>query len=118
MAKRKDLSFTNGVPELLILRLLAAREMYGYELVSEIRRSTGEVIEFGEGCIYPILHALEKKGLLASRRLERDGRSRVYYRLNPSGKARLRDVSEHWQRLSRAIEGVLGGANAANAVER
>src|SRR5215213_6578389 len=101
MEKRKDLSFMNGVPELLILRLLAAREMYGYELVAEVRRSTGSVVELGEGCVYPILHAMERKGLLASRRLERDGRSRVYYRLNASGRTRLRDVAAHWQRLAR-----------------
>ena len=115
MSQRKELSFTNGVPELMVLRLLAEREMYGYELVSEIRRSSAEVIEFGEGCIYPILHSLEKKGLLLSRRLEKDGRSRVYYRLNAGGRSRLREVTAHWQRLSQAINGVLGGSDAGAA---
>jgi PadR family transcriptional regulator PadR len=112
-SERKDLSFMNGVPELLILRLLAGREMYGYELVSEIRRATGDVIELGEGCVYPILHAMEKRKLLACRRLEREGRSRLYYRLNQKGTRRLAEVTAHWAQITRAIGGVLGGEHAS-----
>ena len=56
---RKDSDFLNGVPELLLLRLLSRRPMYGYELVQAIRLATGGAIAFGEGCIYPILHRLE-----------------------------------------------------------
>src|SRR5689334_21308601 len=103
-ASRKDLSFMNGVPELLILRLLARREMYGYELVAEIKRATGDVIELGEGCVYPILHAMERQGMVTCRRTERDGRSRLYYGLKPKGKRQLEEVSANWERITRAIE--------------
>ncbi len=109
---RKDLSFMNAVPELLILRLLESKEMYGYELVSAIARSTESVIELGEGCVYPILHAMEDKGLLTCRRMEKDGRSRLYYRINDKGKARLHDVATNWQRIAQAINGVLGAEHA------
>ena len=51
--------FMSGVPELLVLRMLSAREMYGYEIVKAMRLVTGEAIGFGEGVIYPVLHALE-----------------------------------------------------------
>ena len=60
--------FLNGVPELLVLQLLTRRPMYGYELVRAIEQSTGQVLEFGEGCIYPVLHRLEKDEFLAARR--------------------------------------------------
>ena len=110
---RKDLSFMNGVPELLILRLLASREMYGYELVSQIGRSTRQVIELGEGCVYPILHGMEKKGLLACRRQEKDGRSRLYYRLTAKGRSRLDEVVSNWERFSGAINDVLGAKDAS-----
>ena len=53
-------SFLNGVPELLLLRLLSRREMYGYEIVRAIQSETKEAFSFGEGCIYPYLHYLEK----------------------------------------------------------
>ena len=53
--KRTNPDFLNGVPELLILRLLSRQPMYGYEIVQAIRRSTEQTLEFGEGCVYPIL---------------------------------------------------------------
>lgn len=56
--------FMSGVPELLVLRLLARQEMYGYELVRAVKLVTGETISLGEGVIYPVLHGLEKNGAL------------------------------------------------------
>ena len=102
-------SFMNGVPELLILSLLRRREMYGYELVQQIRAATGSVVVLGEGVVYPALHGLEKDGALRSRRKTVDGRSRVYYALTPQGQARLDDLSGSWSRLTQAIQDALGG---------
>jgi PadR family transcriptional regulator PadR len=115
MTRRKGISFMNGVPELLILRLLSRREMYGYELVSAIRNSTGDVIYLGEGCVYPILHALEKNRLVSCRRVDTDGRSRLYYTLTDKGKSRLEETTSCWRQISRAINGVLGADNATIA---
>ena len=67
-SKRTNPDFLNGVPELLILSLLSRRPMYGYELVQAIRQSTAGTLEFGEGCVYPILHRLEAEGLLGGKR--------------------------------------------------
>ena len=52
--------FMTGVPELLVLRMLADREMYGYEIVKAVRLVTAEAIGLGEGVIYPVLHGLEE----------------------------------------------------------
>jgi PadR family transcriptional regulator PadR len=101
--------FMNGVPELLILQVLKDREMYGYELVEEIRRRSGEVVSIGEGVVYPVLHGLERTGSLASRRQTVNGRSRVYYTLTPQGAARLEGLSDSWTRLADAIRGMIGG---------
>jgi len=102
--------FMNGVPELLILQVLKEREMYGYELVEEIRRRSGEVIQVGEGVVYPVLHALERAEALSSRRVKVNGRSRVYYQLTPQGAARLSGLSGTWEKLADAIRQVMGGA--------
>ncbi len=50
-SKNSNPDFLNGVPELLVLQLLARRPMYGYQLVRAIEQSTSQVLEFGEGCI-------------------------------------------------------------------
>jgi PadR family transcriptional regulator PadR len=67
MAKQTNPDFLNGVPELVVLQLLSRRPMYGYELLRAIDHSSGEVLEFGEGCIYPILHGWRTDGHLTSR---------------------------------------------------
>jgi PadR family transcriptional regulator PadR len=116
MAATTNPPFMTGVPELLILRLLANREMYGYELVQAIERATGETIQLGEGVVYPMLHALAEKGCLRARRKAHNGRTRVYYTITPRGGRRLEAVSAEWARVSSAIARVLEGASYA-AVE-
>lgn len=107
--KRTNPDFLNGVPELLVLRLLSVRPMYGYELVQEIRRSSNEVLEFGEGCIYPMLHRLEREGILSSRRQTVAGRERVVYRATAKGKKRLAQSTADWRQIAQAVNGVLEG---------
>ena len=101
--------FMNGVPELLLLRLLQEREMYGYELVRAIRQETGDAIVLAEGVVYPVLHALERDGALVSRRKTINGRSRVYYALAPAGRARLGDLSANWTRVASAVQRLMAG---------
>jgi PadR family transcriptional regulator PadR len=101
--------FLNGVPELLMLRLLARRPMYGYELVQAIRASTHGELEFGEGCVYPILHRLESLGILRANREQVAGRARLVYRLLPKGQARLTQVESTWQRVVAAVNHALQG---------
>jgi PadR family transcriptional regulator PadR len=96
-------NFMNGVPELLVLRLLKGREMYGYELVRAIRIETGNAIRLGEGVVYPVLHALEHAGALKSRRKTVSGRTRVYYTLTPRGAKRLSALVAQWSRIADAL---------------
>ena len=95
--------FMSGVPELLLLRLLQTREMYGYELVRSIREVTGEAISLGEGVIYPVLHSLERNGALKSKRKPVSGRTRVYYALTKKGRDRLAKLQGDWQRIQTGI---------------
>lgn len=94
----------NGVPELLILRLLESREMYGYELVQEIRAATSGAISVGEGVVYPALHALEQAGALKSRRKTINGRTRVYYYVTHGGAKRLQALAQQWTRIADAVD--------------
>src|SRR5262249_62402845 len=89
MAKQTNPDFLNGVPELVVLELLSRRPMYGYELVQAIERSSGNTLEFDEGCIYPILHRLEKDGHLASRRGLAGGREPGGGRVTGKGRERV-----------------------------
>ena len=99
--------FMSGVPELLLLRLLDQKEMYGYELVRSIRQVTAEAISLGEGVIYPALHSLERNGALKSKRKTVGGRTRVYYSLTAKGRRRLQQLSEDWRRIQHGITSAL-----------
>ena len=106
---RKDNDFLNGVPELLLLRLLTRQAMHGYELVQTIRIASGEALAFGEGSIYPVLHRLEAEGSLASKREAVGGRSRVVYRITPAGRKRLEAATGQWSRIAHAVTRILEG---------
>ena len=102
-------SFMAGIPELVILRVLKDREMYGYEIVQAIRAQTRDVVSLSEGVIYPLLHGLEKDGALKARRDKVEGRPRIYYTLTSKGVRRLFELTDGWTRLQGAVTAVLRG---------
>jgi PadR family transcriptional regulator, regulatory protein PadR len=107
--KRTNPDFLNGVPELLILKLLTRRPMHGYELVQALRAATGEALDFGEGCIYPILHRLEADGILKSRQETVGGRSRLVYQVTSRGAKRLAESVSIWRSITQGIIRALEG---------
>ena len=115
-ARETNPNFMNGVPELLILRLLQQQEMYGYEIVQAIRNLSDAVIVVGEGVVYPVLHGLERDGALKSRRKTVNGRSRIYYSVTRLGSRRLADLSKVWTNLTAAIQKMLTGGQHAEAI--
>lgn len=108
-SKRTNPEFLNGVPELVVLRLLAQRPMYGYQLVQSIKAASLGRLEFGEGCIYPILHRLQAQKDLTSKREAVDNRTRVVYHLTAQGKKRLASSVQIWQEAVAAVQAVLQG---------
>jgi DNA-binding PadR family transcriptional regulator len=95
---------------LLILGLLGRREMYGYEIVAELRRSTEGAIDLPEGTVYPALRRLERDGLIGGHWVEMVSGAprRRYYRLTPQGEKALAAGREDWLRFKCAADAVLG----------
>jgi PadR family transcriptional regulator PadR len=113
MENRGNPGFISGIPELLILKLLQEREMYGYEIVQAIARQTGQAVSPGEGVIYPLLHALEKDGALKAQPRPVGGRTRIYYALTSKGVRLLFDRTDEWTKVARAVSQVLRGPSHA-----
>jgi PadR family transcriptional regulator PadR len=117
MRRKTNPAFLNGVPEMLILRLLSRRAMHGYELVQAIKAATREELEFGEGCVYPILHRLEADGLLKASEESVGGRVRFVYRTTARGKAQLAETVSSWRRIVASIDHALqGGERGTSAL--
>jgi PadR family transcriptional regulator PadR len=107
--KRSNPEFLNGVPELLVLRVLAQKPMHGYEVVQAIKAASQNVLEFGEGSIYPVLHRLEADECLASRKERVAGRDRYVYRVTSKGANRLVESTTAWKRIALAIARAVEG---------
>lgn len=111
--KKTNPDFLNGVPELLVLQLLERQPMHGYDLVQALREASGQRLDFGEGCIYPVLHRLEAQKLLASKRELFQGRNRIIYRVTKQGHQRLAESTAIWQNVVAAVSTVLQGGERA-----
>jgi PadR family transcriptional regulator PadR len=105
-----DRALVTGIPELLLLRLLAQRAMYGYELARTVRAVTSDAITLGESVLYPTLHSLEQRKLLRTRERTVDGRTRIYYELTAKGQTRLTKLTTEWRRIAAGVDTVLAGA--------
>ena len=98
---------TPGGLDLLVLHLLGEREMYGYEIVTELAKRSQTVFQMKEGTLYPLLHRLEKEGAVTAYEEKKEGRTRRYYRLTRKGRGRLTEQEETWRRYSEAVNAVL-----------
>jgi len=87
----------------LILQNLGRGPNHGYRIAQEIKQQSKGVLDFKEGTLYPALHGLEAKGLIASYSEEENGRTRCYYKLTQTGKRALVREKEEWTRFSSAI---------------
>lgn len=98
-----------GSTSLLILQALDDQPMYGFQLLESLRERTSGVLTFAEGMLYPMLHKLERSGLLESDwRAGEDGPPRKYYLLTPAGRAELERRRDDWTRFASAIDAALG----------
>lgn len=92
-----------GMTELVVLRCLDGREMYGYELAQAARALTDGELDLREGLLYPLLHAQAEAGHVARRREVVAGRPRVYYRLTARGRRHLASLRTEWERVVQAM---------------
>jgi PadR family transcriptional regulator, regulatory protein PadR len=97
-----------GTLDLLILRTLARGTMHGYNIAEHIQQTSGEVLRVEEGALYPALHRLELRGLLASEwGLSENNRRAKYYKLTATGRKQLAAETKEWSRMATAIARVL-----------
>src|SRR5262249_18520129 len=97
-----DPQLLKGVLTPLLLRLLAERESYGYELVQRLR-SIG-LTDIADGTVYPALARLEREGRVAARLVaSRSGPARKYYRPTEAGYAALESGASGWRALAEVV---------------
>lgn len=106
---RSDLP--QGTLDMLILQVVALGPIHGYAIAQRLRQISRAVVQVQQGSLYPALHRLENKGLLAAAwKVSETGREAKFYRLTVSGRARLKTETANWVRLSEAVALILRSA--------
>ena len=104
-----DREFLTGTVGVLILSLLAERDMYGYEILQEAERRSARAFRLKEGTLYPALHQMERAGWLRAKwRDGPTGRARKYYSLTARGRRRADSKRRQWTSISMAMRAILG----------
>src|ERR1700694_3179360 len=105
-AAKSDLP--QGTLDLLILKVVALGPVHGYAITQRLQQVSRDVVQVPQGSLYPALHRLENRGLLAAHWEETETwREAKFYRLTRKGRTQLDAETESWRRLAEAVGLVL-----------
>ena len=106
MASKNDI--LPGTLEMLVLQVLSDGPRHGYSIVRELAQLSEAVLRVEEGSLYPALHRMERRGLLAAEWGASEANRRAkYYRVTARGRKELESKRAAWARMSGAVEKVL-----------
>lgn len=93
----------------LILSILSHGKSYGYQIIKNVEQLSGGELEWTDAMLYPVLHRMEKEGLIQSEWMVLDnGRKRKYYQLTDLGKQARTAEQKQWVNVTIALESLWG----------
>ena len=105
MSINKDLVAASSTP--LVLAILAEGDSYGYAILKRVRELSGGELEWTDGMLYPVLHRLERSGLIEARWDQAEtGRKRKYYSVTPAGREQLAEERRQWSTVDKALRNI------------
>lgn len=108
MSTKDKLELLQGTLDLLILRTLQPGPAHGHAIAKAIERSSEDVLRIEQGSLYPALHRLNKRGWIDYEEgTSENNRRAKFYRLTAKGRKQLAVERSNWEKLARAIAGVL-----------
>src|SRR5512140_267572 len=105
MEMGKDLVAASATP--LVLAILAEGDSYGYAIIKRVAELSGGHLQWTDGMLYPVLHRLERQGLITANWAESEnGRKRKYYRITSEGRAQLAAQRQQWIAVDNTLRGI------------
>jgi transcriptional regulator len=105
-----------GTLDLLILKVLALGPLHGYAVGQRLQQISRNVVQVTQGTLYPALHRLEHRDLLAAEwKMSDTGREAKFYRLTRKGRTFMDVETRNWQRLTDAIEMIFKSAEGSTS---
>jgi PadR family transcriptional regulator PadR len=97
-----------GTLDLLILKAVSLGPLHGYGVLLRIAQITASALMIEQGALYPALFRLVRQGLLKARwGTSENNRRAKFYELTATGRRRLREETDGWNRLATAIAAAL-----------
>lgn len=97
----------------MILSILSHRKSYGYQIIKNVERLSGGDLNWTDAMLYPVLHRMEKEGLVTSEWVQlENGRKRKYYKITDEGKKESEVVKNQWMNVN-AVLNLLWNSNPA-----
>lgn len=112
MADRKhaheQAEMLQGTLDMLVLQSLVLGPAHGYTIARVIQQRSDDLLQVGQGSLYPALHRLETRKWIASFwGTTENNRKARYYRLTPLGRRQLTEETNKWNQMVRAVGRVL-----------
>jgi len=94
-----------GTLDMLILKAVSLEPLHGWGIAQRIHQVSNDVLQVNQGSLYPALHRLERRGLIASEWAASDNNRRSkYYRLTRAGRTELARERADWERFMGAVQ--------------
>lgn len=104
-----DRELRRGTLEMVLLRLLAERDRYGYELITELEERSDGKLALRDGTLYPVLYRMEESGWVEPYwETQPRGVPRKYYRLTSEGRRQLARTLEDWRDYVEVVSRLIG----------
>src|SRR6476659_5806965 len=108
MADRARIDLLQGTLDMLVLKSLQLGSMHGWGITERLEQGSRQLLQIGQGSLYPALYRLERQGLISSAwGTTENNRKARYYALTAAGRTRLAAERQAWRRMSRAVELIL-----------
>lgn len=103
----KTVASTSNIA-LLVLSLVSEEPLYGYRIIKELDARSNSYFQMKEGSLYPVLHQLEKDGLVKTEWRQQEGKpNRRYYTITAKGSKALAQARGEYEAHSNAMKLVL-----------
>ena len=97
-----------GTLDMLVLKTLQVEAMHGWGITERIEQWSENILQLGQGTLYPALYRLERQGLIKSSwKVTENNRRARYYALTAAGRKHFEDELTKWRLLSRAVNLIL-----------
>lgn len=110
MNDKYESQMKKGVLDMLVLKLLAKEEMYGYQIISELKQQSEGRFTLKEGMLYPVLYRLEDDGLVESKWSEVKEKKQVprkYYVITNKGRQELVEIEKLWRAIQNSVAQIM-----------